>query len=249
MSYQNWNASEYAKHASFVPAMASDVVKLLNPQAGEAILDVGCGDGELTKLLKENGCVVVGIDFSPSMVEMTKSHGIEAYVMDGHKIRFENRFDSVFSRAELQWLTQPEKAIAGVYSALKKNGRFVAEFGGKGNVAALLDAMQNVFEENPDFGPFSMPWYFPSTEEYRKLLEQAGFQVNYIELIPRPTPLKSGLEKWLEIFAEGITRGLGKEQKSKFLSATAEKLRNILYTDQAGWVADYVRLRVEARKT
>ncbi|MFZ3037412.1 MAG: class I SAM-dependent methyltransferase [Rugosibacter sp.] len=249
MSQQNWNASEYVKHASFVPTMANDVMGLLDPKEGEVILDVGCGDGELTQKLQEKGCSVIGIDSSPSMIETAKNRGIESYVMDGHNIPYQNKFDAVFSNAALHWLTQPERAIKGAYLALKVNGRFVAEFGGKGNIAALLKAMQEVFEENADFGQFHMPWFFPSVEEYQGLLEQAGFHVKYIELIPRPTPLKSGVEKWLEIFAEGITSHLSQEQKTVFLGSVKNKLLSVLFTEQSGWVADYVRLRFEATKT
>jgi len=249
MSQQNWNASEYVKHASFVPTMANDVVGLLDPKEGEVILDVGCGDGELTQKLQEKGCSVIGIDSSPSMIETAKNRGVESYVMDGHNIPYQNKFDAVFSNAALHWLTQPERAIKSAYLALKANGRFVAEFGGKGNIAALLKAMQEVFEENTDFGQFHMPWFFPSVEEYQVLLEQAGFHVKYIELIPRPTPLKNGVEKWLEIFAEGITSHLSQEQKTIFLDSVKNKLLSVLFTEQNGWVADYVRLRFEATKT
>lgn len=249
MSQQNWNASEYIKHASFVSTMANDVLGLLDPKEGEVILDVGCGDGELTQKIQEKGCSVIGIDSSPSMIETAKKRGIESYVIDGHNIPYQNQFDAVFSNAALHWLTQPDKVIEGVYSALKENGRFVAEFGGRGNIAALLKAMQEVFDENTDFGQFQMPWYFPSVEEYQGRLEQAGFQVKYIELIPRPTPLKSGVEKWLEIFAEGITSHLSQEQKTAFLDSVKGKLLSVLFTEQSGWVADYVRLRFEATKT
>ena len=224
MSQQNWNAAEYQKHASFVPSLANSVIELLNPRKGEKILDIGCGDGELTQQLKEKGCLVIGIDSSPSMVESTKNRGIEAYVIDGQTIDFQNQFDAVFSNAALHWLTQPERVIKGVYLSLKPNGRFVAEFGGYGNIATLLKAMQEVFRENTGFGEFKNPWFFPSVAEYKTLLEKQGFKINSIELIPRPTPLKSGVEKWLEIFAKGITSHLDPEQKILFLSAVKNKL-------------------------
>ncbi|SMN17302.1 Trans-aconitate 2-methyltransferase [uncultured Candidatus Thioglobus sp.] len=249
MSQQNWDATEYKEHASFVPSLASDVIELLNPQEGEKILDIGCGDGELTYKLKQKGCLAIGIDSSPSMVESTKIRGIEAYIIDGENITYQNEFDAVFSNAALHWLTQPEKVIKGVYLALKSNGRFIAEFGGDGNIAALLEAMQRVFQENKEFGEFKIPWYFPTTEAYKLLLERVGFKVKYIELIPRPTPLKSGVEKWLEIFAEGIIKELTPEQKNVFLVAVKDKLTPVIYTKKDGWVADYVRLRFEATKT
>lgn len=249
MAQQNWNASEYIKHAKFVPTLAQEVVDLLNPKAGEIILDVGCGDGALSQQIKARGCSVIGIDASPSMIEMANNRGIVAYVMDGHHIEYHNIFDAVFSNAALHWLTQPEKVLKGAHQALKANGRFVAEFGGQGNIDALLQAMRAVFAENPAFGAFQMPWFFPSIEEYQGLLEQTGFHVHTIALIPRPTPLTSGVEKWLEIFAEGITRHLSQAQKTVFLGAVRDKLAAVLYTESDGWVADYVRLRFAAVKT
>lgn len=248
MSHQNWNADEYKKHASFVPSLSNEVMDLLSPQQGEEILDIGCGDGELTFEIKQIGCSVIGIDSSSSMVKSTKKRGIEAYVIDGHKLTYQDKFDAVFSNAALHWLTKPEQVIKGVYKALKLNGRFVAEFGGNGNIAALIKAMQEVFDENKDFGDFIQPWYFPTISEYKELLEKNGFEVKNIKLIPRPTPLNCGVEKWLEIFAEGITNHLNIEQTKLFLSLVEDKLSTILYTDDDGWVADYVRLRFEAKK-
>lgn len=248
MHRQEWDAPEYSKHASFVSSMAGDVLALLNPQQGEHILDLGCGDGELAHCIQQQGCSVVGIDASASMVASAKARGVNARLVDGHKLDFHHEFDAVFSNAALHWLTEPEKVIKGVHAALKNNGRFIAEMGGDGNIAALLKAMTEVFEENPRFGQFKHPWYFPGVEDYKSLLEKGGFIVKTIELIARPTPLNSGLEKWLEIFADSISSGLNKEEKTRFFSAVKEKLETVLYSEKEGWVADYVRLRFKAKK-
>lgn len=136
-----------------------------------------------------------------------------------------------------------------MWLSLKSNGRFVAEFGGNGNIATLVRVMQEVFQENKDFGKFKNPWFFPSVDEYKYLLEQEGFVVKYIALIPRPTPLKSGVRKWLEIFAGGITNHLSLEQKNVFVVAVEKKLATSLHKEKDEWVVDYVRLRFEAIKT
>ena len=46
----------------------------------------------------------------------------------------------------------------------------------------------------------SDPWYFPAPAEYKERLENQGFSVSYIELIPRPTPLPGDIGGWLETF-------------------------------------------------
>jgi len=243
-----WKATEYSQHAAFVSSMAEDIVALLEPQQGESILDLGCGDGEIGEYLQAQGCQLTCVDASGSMVEAATSRGLVARQLNGHKLDYSNQFDAVFSNAALHWMLEPEKVINGVNKSLKNNGRFVAEMGGAGNIAALLKTMSAVFKENPDFGVFHNPWYFPDIEAYSDLLAKEGFSVESIELIPRPTPLKSGLVKWLEIFAGSITTQLSKKQKMLFFAEMEARLAADLYCEQEGWVADYVRLRFKAVK-
>ena len=111
---QNWSPEQYAKNARFVSDLGMPVVTLLAPRAGERILDVGCGDGPLTKKLVEFGCEVVGVDASPAMVEAAKALGLDARVIDGQSLQFAGEFDAVFSNAALHWMKQADAVIAGV---------------------------------------------------------------------------------------------------------------------------------------
>ena len=248
MRENQWQATEYSQHAAFVSSMAADVVALLAAQQGEAILDLGCGDGEIGEYLQAQGCQLTCVDASASMVAAAKNRGLVARQLNGHRLDYASQFDAVFSNAALHWMLEPEKVISGVHKALKKNGRFVAEMGGAGNIASLLKAIAAVFNENPDFGVFNNPWYFPDIDTYSALLVKAGFTVESIALIPRPTPLKSGLLKWLEIFAGSITVQLNSRQKRLFLTEVEARLTADLYSEEEGWVADYVRLRFKAIK-
>ena len=243
-----WQATEYSQHAAFVSSMAADVVALLEPQQGEAILDLGCGDGEIGEYLQTQGCQLTCVDASASMIAAATNRGLVARQLNGHQLDYARQFDAVFSNAALHWMLEPEKVMSGVNKALKKNGRFVAEMGGAGNIAALLKAISGVFKENPGFGVFNNPWYFPDIATYSALLVKAGFTVESIALIPRPTPLKSGLIKWLEVFAGSITAQLNSKQKSLFFAEVEARLKADLYCEQGGWVADYVRLRFKAIK-
>lgn len=244
---QQWNASQYMENASFVAAHGAPVLELLNPQKNEIILDLGCGDGALTKDIERLGATVHGVDSSPSMIETAKARGLSARVMSGDELNFSNEFDAVFSNAALHWMIRSDAVIQGVFNALKPGGRFVGEFGGKGNVAVLVKAMESVFETHADFGAFQCPWYFPSNDEYQAKLDQHGFQVQYIELIPRPTPLKTGVKEWLKLFSNGITSGLNDQQRETFLTEVEQLVRPELLNNET-WVADYVRLRFKAQK-
>ena len=243
----NWNADKYKKHADFVSNLATPVVNLLNPIENEKILDLGCGDGTLAVEIEKFNTKVIAVDLSQSMVEKAKEKNIEAYVMSATELNFNNEFDAVFSNAVLHWVKDSKIAINKINTSLKNNGRFIAEFGGYGNIKFLTDAMQKVFDNHQEYGTFNNPWYFPSDEDYKKLLEDNGFKVEYIELIPRPTSIDD-ISNWLDIFANGIVSQLTNEQQLSFKQEVREILRPKIYTEKNGWTADYVRLRFKAIK-
>ncbi|WP_447553594.1 class I SAM-dependent methyltransferase [Vreelandella sp. EE22] len=243
---QKWNADRYAENANFVSKMAGDLVKLLSPQAGQRILDLGCGDGELTERLMTLGADVTGIDSSEEMVEAALQRGVNAKRIDAYQLPFDQEFDAVFSNAALHWMLDPQTVLACVKRALKPGGRFVAEFGGHGNVAAICTALIASLQFRGISARGRHPWYFPTTSEYAHLLETAGFQVDSIELIARPTPLPTGMANWLDTFAKPFLHGLDEDMKETVVDNTLNLLSHSLSDGQGHWSADYVRLRVVA---
>ncbi len=192
-----WNAAEYdAKHA-FVYQKAKGLVDLLAPKAGERILDLGCGTGVLTAVIAERGAEVFGIDRSPEMVAQAKSKfpALEFEVVDATQMKFAADFDAVFSNAVLHWIPEAEKVIAGVARALKPGGRFVAEFGGKGNIQTLVKGFHRAFAALGMSEPEGVsPWFYPSVAEYSGLLEKHGLEVREASLFGRPTVLEDGTQ-------------------------------------------------------
>lgn len=243
---QNWNPAQYGKNARFVSDLGVPAVELLSAQSGERILDLGCGDGALTIKLVELGCTVVGVDSSVEMVNAAKSLGLDAYVVDGQSLQFSNEFDAVFSNAALHWMKNPESVIFGVWRALKPGGRFVGEFGGYGNVAAIVTALESVLFSRGMV--VASPWFFPRPKEYSELLEASGFEVKTIDLIPRSTLLPGDVGGWLETFAQPYTSALPVIDRQRFVSEVVETLRNVLCDANGDWRADYVRLRFFATK-
>ncbi len=245
---QVWNADRYATNAPFVPALGQPVLDLLNVRPGERILDLGCGDGVLTEKIVALGAEVIGVDSSPDMVQAANSRGLDARVANAYHLDFRREFDAVFSNAALHWMKDdPDSVIAGVSRALKPKGRFVGEMGGHGNVAAITVALLSTLERRNVVNPASLiPWYYPTVEEYRAKLETGGFLVNYLELIPRPTPLPTGMTAWIETFAMPFFRNLPEKEHESAVKEVLERLRPVLCDDKGHWTADYVRLRFEA---
>ena len=245
---QEWNSSRYAQNARFVSDLGQPVLELLDPQPGERILDLGCGDGALTEKLVSAGCTVVGVDGSADMVQAAAKRGLDARVMDAYHLTFSQEFDAVFSNAALHWMSaDPNAVIQGVRRALKPGGRFVGEFGGHTNVAAICVALFASLERRGISNPDSLsPWFFPTVEEYSAKLNRAGFGVDYVELIPRPTPLPTGMRAWLETFAIPLTKAIATSERDAFLDEVTARLKPALCDTQGHWTADYVRLRFAA---
>ncbi len=246
---QEWRADRYERHAPFVPQFGQRVLDMLNPHPGERVLDVGCGDGVLSEKIRQAGAMVVGVDGSADMVRAAKQHGIDARLVDACDLDFEAEFDAAFSNAALHWMKRdPDAVLAAVRRALKPGGRFAAEFGGHGNVAAITVALLAVLSRHGIESAASLsPWYFPTPDEYQAKLEHAGFRVDFIELIPRPTILPTDMRGWLETFAGRFFNPLPQCERADALGEAVELLRPALCDTAGHWTVDYVRLRFLAR--
>ncbi len=240
-----WSPADYQQHAGFVPALGATILARLAPQPGERILDLGCGDGVLTSDLVASGAEVVAVDASAEMVAAAVARGIAAQVMDARALTFAAEFDAVFSNAVLHWIPEADAVLHGVARALKPRGRFVAEFGGHTNVAAIVVALRAAFASHGL--TFRSPWYYPSPEEYRTRLEAHGFSVDDIRLVPRPTPLPTGMLGWLRTFAVSIFAPVPAALVPRIEQDVLDLLRPSLCDAAGQWTADYVRLQGVAR--
>ncbi|WP_009634265.1 class I SAM-dependent methyltransferase [Synechocystis sp. PCC 7509] len=249
---QQWNASLYDSKHKFVSQLATDLVELLSPKAGERILDIGCGTGHLTQEIASYGAEVLGIDSAETMILQAKENylNLQFAVMDATNLEFTEEFDAVFSNAVLHWIKQPEKVITGVWQSLKPKGRFVAEFGGKGNINLIQTALNNaICTEDSAFKEVVNPNYFPSIAEYGILLEKQGFELTFATLFARSTPLdgENGIGNWLKMFRNSVLVAFAEEAQTRILANVESQLRPTLYKNGT-WFADYRRLRIVAIK-
>ncbi|MBW4637604.1 MAG: class I SAM-dependent methyltransferase [Gloeocapsa sp. UFS-A4-WI-NPMV-4B04] len=251
--FQNkWDAELYDSKHSFVSQLGTDLVELLAPQSGESILDLGCGTGYLTNKIVDSGAKVVGIDNASTMIEQARKNypNLIFEVADATNLHFTEQFDAIFSNAVLHWIKEPEKVIVSIWQALKPGGRFVAEFGGKGNVKAIVTAIyQAIQAAGYPINESKNPWYYPSIAEYGTLLEQAGLELTFAMLFECLTPLEDekGMENWLKMFADSFLNTFPIEQQMTIVSDIEKQLYPTLYKNGI-WFADYKRLRVIAIK-
>jgi ubiquinone/menaquinone biosynthesis C-methylase UbiE len=244
----SWNANLYDHKHAFVSRYGNSLIELLAPKQGEKILDLGCGTGDLAHTLFEKSVEVIGVDKSENMVEQAiqKYPHLEFWVQDATELDYHSEFDAVFSNATLHWVQPASKALHGIYQCLKKGGRFVAEFGGKGNVRTITnEIIQQIKEAGFDFKMEQFPWFYPSIAEYSTLMEEAGFRVVFAQHFNRPTQLDGdhGLKNWIDMFANSLFCGIPAYVKNEIITNVETNLKEVLYKD-GHWMADYKRIRV-----
>ena len=252
-STKQWDPGLYDSKNSFVWKYGEELIQLLAPQPGERILDLGCGTGHLTNLIAETGAEVIGIDNSPKMLEQARRGypALRFELADGQNFNFAEAFDAVFSNAAIHWMNDQRAVTQCIWQALKPGGRFVAEFGGKGNIRALHNAVYRALEaagyptgEDQNFR------YYPTIGEYATLLESEGFVVRNAIHFERPTRLEGGAEglrNWLMVFTDNLLKQVPRERLDSVLARVEDILRSELFRDDA-WYADYRRIRVAAVK-
>ena len=251
MTGNRWDPDKYDRAGGFVWRYGRELVELLDPRPGERVLDAGCGAGQLTTLIAESGADVVGVDNSPEMVESAARNypALRFEVVDVRDLPYSGEFDAVFSNAVLHWVLPPEAAVKSIRRALKPGGRLVAELGGAGNIAAIIEAVSWARRGNPGRN-VGDAFFFPGASEYAAMLESHGFDVDRADLFERPTLLEGGedgLRLWLDTFAGGLLGGLSDDERAGVVDRVETRLRSRLHRG-GQWTADYVRLRVVARR-
>ena len=252
-SEKTWNAAQYDDKNAFVWKHGRGVIELLAPQSGERILDLGCGTGHLTNQISQAGTEIIGIDKSDTMIEEARRlyPELRFEVADGTDFSFAEPFDAVFSNAAIHWMKDQRAVARCIWNALKHGGRFVAEFGGKGNIASIrkaLTAAVTSVGEVINAEPFAR--YYPAIGEYAALLEEQGFRVTYAAHFDRPTKLDNGdlgLRNWLLTFTDNVIESLPPHKRDPVIKDVEQRLRGDLFRD-GSWFADYRRLRIAAKR-
>lgn len=251
VSNYDWNSSLYQEKHAFVWHYGENLLKLLNPQSKERILDLGCGTGQLTAKIAEAGAEVIGIDSAPEMIEQAQQNypQLQFKVADAKNFQLSQPVDAVFSNAVLHWIPQADEVINSIHESLKIGGRFIAEFGGKGNIESIVKALYQALEKIGVDAALN-PWYFPSIGEYASKLEKQGFEVSYSHSFSRPTLLQekdAGLANWIKMFGETFFKDLSESEKIMVIQDIEKQLKPKLY-QEGNWFADYRRIQVKANK-
>jgi SAM-dependent methyltransferase len=241
-STSKWDASDYARVGGFVAELGQAALDLLDPQPGERILDIGCGEGTLTRKIIDRGAMVLGIDNSPEMIAAARAKSVDAVLMDAADIPFAAEFDAAFSNATLHWVLEKEQAARAIFRAVKPKGRFAGEMGGEGNLRKLRETLDEELIIRGYVPPVEASNWYASPEEFASVYEAAGFREVDARLIERPTLIEHGVDQWVTTFRRGWLDGaqVPEAERTEIGAAVADRIGSN--------IADYVRLRFIMRK-
>lgn len=235
----------------FIAQLGAKPLSLLQPQTGERILDLGCGNGNLTAQIAAAGAIPTGIDLSENMIKLAKEHypELDIQVSDATQYRTDSHFDAVFSNAAIHWIKDAPAVARTIWHALREGGRFVAEFAGSGNISILTDAIKQELESHGYEWEGRDPWYFPTIGEYTSLLEQTGFRVMFAQHFDKLSPLKNdvGILKWLDGFNNHFFHDVSPVDKESIYNAIEERVKPQL-EHNGQWMIDTSRMRIIAIK-
>jgi len=198
-----WRASEYYRHSSLQKEMAEEQLGLLALEGAERILDIGCGDGEITAEIAArvpHGSVL-GVDPSRDMIAFASSHfgrpaqtNLRFEVADARRLDYRDEFDLVVSFNALHWVPEQGAALASIHAALKPDGRAVLRLVPEGPRKCLEDVIEDV-RQRPRWARylpgFQRPYVHFTPEEYRALAEQWGFRVLRLDVKDKAWDFKS----------------------------------------------------------
>lgn len=255
-----WDGADYAKNSQAQKAFGATYLPRLGLKGGEAVLDIGCGDGALTALIAASvpRGETVGTDFSESMIRTAESvYGGQASnlsfrLLDALALDYRERFDLVFSASALHWIKDHGRVLRGMHAALRPGGRLFLLFGAKGTASGVLAVIGRMIAEPrwaPHFGNFEIPFGFHDAGEYADLLAAAGFRPRRIETLPRDMvhPGSTGLEGWLRTTWAAYIHRVPENERRDFLGELLSGYLEAHPLDSAGNAhVSMVSLLVEA---
>jgi trans-aconitate methyltransferase len=232
-----WDAAEYAANSSVQQTWARELIAQLHLRGDEQVLDVGCGDGKVTAEIAHavpRGAVV-GIDASPQMIQFAqkkfppgKNRNLAFEVMDARHIRFDQKFDLIFSNAALHWVDDHQAFLRGAASVLRPGGRLVVSCGGKGNAQEVYVALRpemRLKRWRAFFRGIKTPYFFHAPAEYERWLPKFGFKTRNIRLAPKDATYDGpkGFATWLRTTWIPYIQRVPENLREEFISAVTAR--------------------------
>ncbi|HEY0373573.1 MAG TPA: class I SAM-dependent methyltransferase [Amnibacterium sp.] len=245
MDLLEWDAATYDSLPLPHERWGAGVIERLDLRGDETVIDLGCGTGRDTERLLDRlpGGRVVAVDGSLQMLDRLRERlgprldRVEVVHADLTQPFPEVvRGNAAMSVATFHWVPDHPALFRRVAAALPRNGRFEAEFGGAGNIAGFLQAVERAGGPKDE-----SPWDFAGREDTIEALLGAGFQDVHVRVVEDPAVLERGpqLEAFIATVLLGATlRDMDPEEGRALVKRVAAELPEP--------VIDYVRMQISA---
>lgn len=255
-----FDGKKYEKASTHQTSWGEKMVELLPLKGTERVLDIGCGDGRVTRkiALRVNDGEVLGVDASNGMINAAKKYetqNLHFKVLDILKLDFFEQFDVIFSHAALHWLRDHETLLQNIYNALRQGGYARLNFAGNGTCPKLIRVLKEVMKQASYakyFTDFLWPWYMPDSVEYQKLLSRSPFKEIEVSeehkerLFPSPDPLIKWIDQpCLVPFLAEISE---KDKKEEFRNTVMDHMLQETWQSDSGYLEKFCRLDVFLKK-
>jgi ubiquinone/menaquinone biosynthesis C-methylase UbiE len=206
-------SGQYQEKAIIQQTAASNLLSLIKIRKSDSIIDIACGPGHITyRLSKITSGKVTGIDISEGMITQAKNlyPGLDFRQIAAEEMDYENEFDIAFCNSSLMWFANPEKALKGIFNALKKGGRLALACPATTDWSPWFGKIISRVIESDDikhvFSHWKSPWFhLPAREDYRVFFEKQGFEEEYIEIRREITDYS--IEEAYNIYFSGAGNG------------------------------------------
>jgi trans-aconitate 2-methyltransferase len=251
----SWNPELYHKFQSERLAPFEDLMNLIVIGHGLRVIDLGCGTGELTRMLADRlpGSEVLGIDSSPEMLEQAKSK-------EGPGLRFELRpieeaggeWDLVFSNAALHWVENHAELIPSLFTLLGPGGQIAVQV--PSNHVHETQLLVHEIAKEPPFADALKGWSRKSPvltiNAYAELLYKCGgMNIDVFEKVfPHVMRDTDAIVDWLSgTMLRPYFDRLPGELRGQFVERYRERLRSLYPSDPVFY--PFRRILFSAMKT
>jgi trans-aconitate 2-methyltransferase len=254
-----FDGNKYRKASVHQKEWGNKIIAELVLNGSERILDLGCGDGTLTRLLAERvpDGFVMGIDSSKGMIEIAKgleSKNTSFQLLRINEMDFANEFDVIFSNATLHWIIDHKNLLKRSYKALKKHGYIRFNFAGDGNCSTFNNVIKQVMEYEAYrefFKSFQWPWYMPSLDDYKRLVDSSNFTETKVweENADRYFPTKNEMIAWIDQPSlVPFIRLVNDSKKQQFRDEVVRQILKIALQSDGHCFETFRRINVYAKK-
>jgi trans-aconitate 2-methyltransferase len=251
-----WNPDVYGKFRSERARPFLDLLALVTPVPAPSVVDLGCGPGELTRLLHERlgARSTLGVDSSPAMLEKARAHegaGL-AFALGDLALPPEGPFDVVFSNAALHWAPGHPALVARLASRLAPGGQLAFQV--PANEAEPSHAIAREVAREPEHAAALAGFVRTSPvlapEEYARLLFRLGFAEQRVraEIYAHPLASRDEIVEWVRgSLLTAYEERLPPDAFARFLARYRERIRAAL-PDERPFLFTYRRILVWARR-